>query len=59
MMGRSSMNIDDVPCGNVVGLVGIDQFLVKTGTITTCENAHNMRVKTWHKYIHVYYSMYL
>lgn len=48
MMGRSSMNIDDVPCGNVVGLVGIDQFLVKTGTITTCENAHNMRVKTLH-----------
>lgn len=44
MMGRSSLNIDDVPCGNVVGLVGVDQFLVKTGTITTYEKAHNMRV---------------
>ncbi|KAI2664501.1 Elongation factor 2 [Labeo rohita] len=36
--------IEDVPCGNIVGLVGVDQFLVKTGTITTFENAHNMRV---------------
>ena len=43
-MGRTSMNIEDVPCGNVVGLVGIDQFLMKTGTITTYEYAHNMRV---------------
>lgn len=44
MMGRSSLSIHDVPCGNVVGLVGVDQFLVKTGTITTYEQAHNMRV---------------
>lgn len=27
-----------------MGLVGVDQFLVKTGTITTYEQAHNMRV---------------
>ena len=45
MMGRSSMNIEDVPCGNVVGLVGVDQFLVKTGTITDYEDAYNMRVR--------------
>lgn len=44
MMGRSSLNIDDVPCGNVVGLVGVDQFIVKTGTISTYEQAHNMKV---------------
>ncbi|XP_063060643.1 elongation factor 2b-like [Engraulis encrasicolus] len=44
MMGRYVEPIDDVPCGNIVGLVGVDQFLVKTGTITTFENAHNMRV---------------
>ena len=44
MMGRTVEAIDDVPCGNIVGLVGIDQFLVKTGTITTYEHAHNMRV---------------
>uniref|UniRef100_A0A8B9JZ36 Elongation factor 2 n=1 Tax=Astyanax mexicanus TaxID=7994 RepID=A0A8B9JZ36_ASTMX len=44
MMGRYVEPIEDVPCGNIVGLVGVDQFLVKTGTITTFEQAHNMRV---------------
>lgn len=44
MMGRYVEPIEDVPCGNIVGLVGVDQFLVKTGTITTYEQAHNMRV---------------
>ena len=44
MMGRYIEPIEDVPCGNVVGLVGVDQFLVKTGTITTYEHAHNMKV---------------
>ncbi|PSN53366.1 Elongation factor 2 [Blattella germanica] len=29
---------------NICGLVGVDQFLVKTGTITTFKDAHNMRV---------------
>lgn len=38
MMGRYTEAIDSVPCGNVVGLVGVDQFLVKTGTIVD-ENA--------------------
>merc|ERR1712178_268564 len=33
--------IPDVPCGNTVALVGVDQFIVKTGTITTIEDAHN------------------
>jgi len=44
MMGRTTEHIDDCPCGNVVGLVGIDQFLVKSGTITTSESAHNIKV---------------
>ncbi|KAH0625965.1 hypothetical protein JD844_034361 [Phrynosoma platyrhinos] len=44
MMGRYVEPIEDVPCGNIVGLVGVDQFLIKTGTITTFEHAHNMRV---------------
>jgi elongation factor 2 len=44
MMGRSVEAIDDCPAGNIVGLVGVDQFLVKTGTITTSEVAHNMKV---------------
>lgn len=44
MMGRFTEAIEDVPAGNIVGLVGVDQFLMKTGTITTYENAHNLRV---------------
>jgi len=44
MMGRYIEPIEDVPCGNICGLVGVDQFLVKTGTITTFENAHNLKV---------------
>merc|ERR1712038_935417 len=43
MMGRYTEPIEDVPCGNICGLVGVDQFLIKTGTITTFENAHNMK----------------
>lgn len=30
--------------GNICGLVGVDQFLVKTGTISTFKDAHNMKV---------------
>lgn len=44
MMGRYTEAIEDVPCGNICGLVGVDQFLVKTGTISTFKDAHNMRV---------------
>jgi elongation factor 2 len=44
MMGRYIEPIEDVPCGNIVGLVGVDQYLVKTGTISTYDNAHNMKV---------------
>ena len=36
--------VPDVPCGNTVGLIGVDQYLLKQGTITTDENAHNIRV---------------
>merc|ERR1712215_16948 len=44
MMGRFVEAIEDVPAGNICGLVGVDQFLVKTGTITTFKDAHNMKV---------------
>jgi elongation factor 2 len=44
MMGRYTEAIEDVPCGNICGLVGVDQFLVKTGTISTFKDAHNMKV---------------
>merc|ERR1719228_920444 len=44
MMGGKVEAIEDVPAGNICGLVGVDQFLVKTGTITTFKEAHNMKV---------------
>jgi elongation factor 2 len=44
MMGRYTEPIEDVPCGNICGLVGVDQFLVKSGTITTYKDAHNLKV---------------
>lgn len=42
MMGRTTEQIADVPCGNTVALVGVDQFLLKSGTITTIDDAHNI-----------------
>ncbi|TID25516.1 hypothetical protein CANINC_002906 [Pichia inconspicua] len=44
MMGRTVEQIDDCPAGNIIGLVGIDQFLLKSGTLTTSETAHNLKV---------------
>lgn len=44
MMGRTVEPIEDCPAGNIIGLVGIDQFLLKSGTLTTSESAHNMKV---------------
>merc|ERR1712176_618501 len=42
MMGRSVEQIADVPCGNTVALVGVDQYILKSGTITTIEDSHNI-----------------
>merc|ERR1712137_1210136 len=42
MMGSKTDQIQDVPCGNTVALVGVDQFLLKSGTLTTIETAHNI-----------------
>eukprot|EP00741_Cyanophora_paradoxa_P022519 tig00021464_g21745.t1 len=44
MMGRYVEAVEDIPCGNTCGLVGMDQFLVKSGTISDSEVAHNIKV---------------
>jgi len=44
MMGGKQEAVPDVPCGNTVGLVGVDQYLMKQGTISDHEDAHNIRV---------------
>mmetsp|Transcript_14288 Transcript_14288/g.34582 ORF Transcript_14288/g.34582 Transcript_14288/m.34582 type:complete len:435 (+) Transcript_14288:1281-2585(+) len=43
MMGRKVEIIDSVPCGNTVGIVGLDQFLVKSGTI--CDHEEGFPIK--------------
>lgn len=43
MMGNRIEQIDDCPCGNTIGLVGIDQFLVKSGTLSTLDNAFSIK----------------
>merc|ERR1712093_821635 len=42
MMGRTTEQIADVPCGNTVALVGVDQFILKSGTLSTFEDSHNI-----------------
>jgi len=44
MMAGKTEAVDDVPCGNTVGVVGIDAFILKTGTITDFDGAHNIKV---------------
>merc|ERR1712032_450444 len=43
MMGRTVEQIADVPCGNTVALVGIDQYILKSGTITDIDDAYNIK----------------
>jgi len=40
MMGRYTEQIADCPAGNMIGLVGIDQYLLKSGTICSDEDTH-------------------
>merc|ERR1719245_1801705 len=39
-MGSRADQVQDVPCGNTCALIGIDQYLLKTGTITDLDSAH-------------------
>jgi len=43
MMGKFTEKMPFVPCGNTVGLVGVDQFITKTGTITDNPKAWPIR----------------
>lgn len=43
MMAGKVEPIDNVPAGNIVGLVGVDQFIMKTATLTTSPIAYNIR----------------
>jgi elongation factor 2 len=43
MMGRTVEQVPSIPCGNTCGLVGVDQYLMKNGTISDCDEAKTIR----------------
>ena len=43
MMGRYTEQVADIPAGNTCALVGVDQYLLKSGTICTEEDAHTIK----------------
>jgi len=43
IMGRYVEQVQSVPCGNTCGLVGIDQFILKSATITDNATAYNFQ----------------
>eukprot|EP00003_Mantamonas_plastica_P022081 TRINITY_DN3695_c0_g1_i3.p2 TRINITY_DN3695_c0_g1~~TRINITY_DN3695_c0_g1_i3.p2 ORF type:complete len:549 (+),score=214.30 TRINITY_DN3695_c0_g1_i3:1307-2953(+) len=43
MMGSKHEQIDECPAGNICGIFGIDQYLVKTGTLSTHEDAYTIK----------------
>jgi len=40
---RGCISITNCPAGNIVGLVGVESFLKKTGTITNVKNSYNIK----------------
>ena len=43
MMASKIEPIEDVPAGNIVGIVGIDAYISKSASVTTCDTAWNIR----------------
>jgi len=47
MMANKTEAMNEVPCGNIVGLVGIDQYMIKTGTLSDSPDAHPIKPMTY------------
>lgn len=43
MMGKNHEPMDSIPAGGIVMVLGVDNAIIKTGTITTSETASNIR----------------
>ncbi len=43
MIGDQAISFDKVPCGNIIALAGVDKFLLKSGTISNFDLAHNIK----------------
>jgi elongation factor 2 len=44
-MGKKQESVEDVPCGNTVAMVGLDQFITKNATLTNEKEADACPVK--------------
>jgi elongation factor 2 len=42
MISSDVQPLEDCPAGNIIALAGIDQFLLKSGTLSSLETTHNM-----------------
>lgn len=43
MMGNKQIQVDSVPAGNTCALQGIDDFIIKTGSIVELENSYPIK----------------
>jgi elongation factor 2 len=43
MMANKVQSVSEVPCGNTIALVGIDKYLIKSGTISDFDEAYSIR----------------
>ncbi len=43
MMGRVQEQIDECPAGNTIGIIGIDKYLLKSGTLTNDKSAYPIK----------------
>jgi len=43
MMGKHVESIEDIPCGNTIGIVGVDDAILKTASITDRESSYPLR----------------
>lgn len=46
MMSKSPELVPDIPCGNTVAIMGIDEYLLKTGTLTSIDNASSYPIRS-------------
>jgi elongation factor 2 len=46
VMAGKFETVDSIECGNTCGIVGVDQYLVKTGTIVNAESLDAFNIKT-------------
>jgi elongation factor 2 len=42
IINGNGQSLEDCPAGNIIALAGIDQFLLKSGTLSSLETTHNM-----------------